>query len=455
MSIELTARLGEFVAGLRPAHLPADAIPLIRNAFADTIGCMIAGAHEPAPQILKSVLVPNANEATLLFGSERASAPEAAWVNATAAHALDYDDVAQRGGHVSTVLVPAILAEAEALGRSGEAMVTAYAAGHEVWSDLAGRERDSHHNKGWHPTGILGAIGVAAACASLRGLDPEHSAMALALAASQACGLAANFGTMAKPFHAGRAAHAGVVSARLVAAGFTAAVDGLEHAPGYLSAVSEHGRVDLEKPVTAGREWSIVRGNRLAVKKYPMCYCTHRAIDGMLDLVTAQTIEPSAVDSVTVSISRRNQTILRNHAPQTGLEAKFSIEFSMASALIAKRVGLQELTDAFVRSPDVQAFMKRVSVVPEDREDPARPGYAIHDRVVVRMKGGRTCDSGPITEVRGDADLPLTTEQLWIKFDDCLAAGGAALPPRDLFGALMSLDKLANTSQIPGVGGRA
>src|SRR5450759_1822829 len=167
MPVALTLGLGKFIAGLRYPDIPKDAISFIHTGFADCVGVMIAGAREPAPQLVRAMLAPAGDEATLLFGAGRASAPEAAWINGTAAHALDFDDVAQRG-HPSTVLVPAILAEAEATGASGAAMVLAYAAGYETWAELVRRDPDQHHNKGWHPTGIFGAIGAAAACASLR-----------------------------------------------------------------------------------------------------------------------------------------------------------------------------------------------------------------------------------------------------------------------------------------------
>ena len=332
------------------------------------------------------MLAPAGDEATLLFGAGRASAPEAAWINGTAAHALDFDDVAQRG-HPSAVLVPAILAEAEAIGASGEAMVLAYAAGYETWAELVRRESDQHHNKGWHPTGIFGAIGAAAACASLRRLDAEQAAHAIALGASQSAGLMSNFGTMTKPFHAGRSAHAGVVSARLAEKGFTAALDTLEHPQGFLAAVSPAGRIDRESAIEAGSVWKLARDG-VAVKKYPLCYCTHRALDGMLDLLQADRVDAGKVSRVTVSTSPRYATILRNHAPQTGLEAKFSMEFAMASALIAGRASPAELTDDFVRRPDVQALMKRVVVKQDEREDPAVPGHAIYDEVTLETDGG-------------------------------------------------------------------
>src|SRR5439155_4368329 len=224
----LTQELGRFVANLTFEKLPAEAVEIARTGFTDTIATMIAGADDSAPQLLRKGLQPAPGAASLYFSGETAAAAEAAWINGTAGHALDYDDVGCRG-HVSTVLVPAILAEAETLGLGGREMFAAYVAGYETWAELSRRDPDHHHAKGWHPTGIFGAIGAGAACANLRRLSADQTAMALALSASQAGGIMANFGTMTKPFHAGRSAHAGLVSARLAELGFTASSDALEH----------------------------------------------------------------------------------------------------------------------------------------------------------------------------------------------------------------------------------
>ncbi len=365
----LTQELGRFAAGLSFEALPAEAVEIARTGIIDTVATMIAGAHDPAPQLLRRGLDPAPGRASLYFSGETATAPEAAWINGTAGHALDYDDVGCRG-HVSTVLVPAILAEAETLGLGGREMFAAYAAGYETWAELARRDPGHHHKKGWHPTGIFGAIGAGAACATLRRLSPEQATMAIALAASQAGGIMANFGTMTKPFHAGRAAHAGLVSARLAEAGFTASPDALEHPQGFLSAVSPEGKADRDGPTPRlGAEWQIVKQG-LSIKKYPACYCTHRALDAMLDLLARRPLKPAEIARITVSISETHSLILRNHAPQTGLAAKFSMEFAMAAAVISRRAGLGEYTDEFVRRPEVQELMRRVGVVTNENYDP-------------------------------------------------------------------------------------
>jgi 2-methylcitrate dehydratase PrpD len=438
----LTQELGRFVAGLTFDKLPPEAVDIARTGFIDTIATMIAGAHDPAPQLLRRGLQPPPGKASLYFSGETAAAPEAAWINGTAGHALDYDDVGCRG-HVSTVLVPAILAEAETLGLGGREMFAAYVAGYETWAELSRRDPGHHHAKGWHPTGIFGAIGAGAACANLRRLTPEQAAMALALAASQAGGIMANFGTMTKPFHAGRAAHAGLVSARLAELGFTAAPDALEHPQGFLSAVSPEGKADRDGPCPAfGEEWRIVKQG-LSIKKYPACYCTHRSLDGMLDLLAKHPLKPADIAQITVSLSQTHSLILRNHAPQTGLEGKFSMEFAMAAAVVSRRAGLGEYTDEFVRRPEVQELMRRVRLVTNENYDPVQIGASLHDQVTVELANGERLESEKVRRARGHAELPLGEAELFDKFRACLDAGHARISPERLFDRLRNLEKIS------------
>ena len=167
---DLTASVGRFIADLSPNRIPEAAMQVARLGFIDCIGTMIAGRAEDAVGILRTTLAPASGPSSLMFSAATAPAPEAAWINGVAAHALDYDDVALRG-HPSTVLVPAILAEAEALDASGLDMLVAYVAGYETWAELFRRDSGLLHKKGWHPTGLYGAVGAAAAVAKLHRLD--------------------------------------------------------------------------------------------------------------------------------------------------------------------------------------------------------------------------------------------------------------------------------------------
>jgi 2-methylcitrate dehydratase PrpD len=254
---------------------------------------------------------------------------------------------------------------------------------------------------------------------------------------------------MTKPFHAGRSAHAGVIAARLAAAGFTSSPDALEHPLGFLAAISPKGEVDLTSPTEAGRAWNILTLG-LSVKKYPLCYCTHRAIDGALDLLRERPLRADEVKAITVSTSRRNTKVLRNARPQTGLEAKFSMQFAMASSIVAQRVGLAELTDDFVQRKDVQTLLPKVFVEADDRPDPKRTGAAPYDLVVIETTDGRRLESARVTDERGSPQIPLTADELWAKFQDCFAVGNPQLGARPVFEALMSIERQPNVAALTG-----
>jgi 2-methylcitrate dehydratase PrpD len=439
MAAPLTRALGAFVADMAGRQAPAEAMTWVKTGFTDTIGTMVAGSDEPVTRVMREVLGSGEPESTILLDKGRTRALDAALINGAAAHALDYDDVAQLG-HTSTVLVPAILAEGEALGVTGERLIAAYVTGYEVWAELVGRETDAYHVKGWHPTGIFGAVAAGAACAMLNELDATKAAHAIGIAASQSAGLMANFGSMTKPFHAGRSASAGLLAARAAKAGMTASPDAIEHAQGFLKAVSPQGKVDIERDVNGlGQSWRIA-SDGVSVKKYPACYCTHRSLDAILDLLARRSIEAGAIDNIDVTISKTHATILRNHAPTTGLAAKFSMEFAMASAVIAGNAGLRELTDPFVQRDDVQALMKRVTISPRDTDPKDAIGGATYDSVRVTLKNGEKLASEDVKYARGHAAKPLSESELYKKFADCLTVAGSRYDPAKLFEKLQRLE---------------
>lgn len=448
----LTQNLAEFIHSPPLNDLPARAVEIIQNGFIDTIATMIAGRDEPVVGIVKQFvaarggITPTASS-SLLTGESRAASADAALINGTAAHALDFDDVAI-GGHPSTVLVPAIIAEAQALGRSGADAVRAYLVGYEVWAELFRREPDAYHLKGWHPTAVLGTIGAAAACAHLRRLPVDQCRHAIALAASFAGGLVANFGTMTKPLHAGRAAAAGVEAAQLAAAGLTAAEDAFEHHAGYLAALSPSGRADRSRPASdLGKKLAILE-NGLSIKKYPVCYATHRVIDAVLDLADQHSIQHQDVVAIRATIGKAQASILRNHDPVTGLEAKFSLEFTIASALVARKVGLAELTDSFVARPEIRQLMPRVKITTVDGEKcPFEPIFILNDQVEIELADGRILQSGDIRFARGNALLPLKPEQLKAKFLDC-TQGATSIDAGALFDQLSRMTRLPSMTHL-------
>ena len=438
----LTRNLAEFVASLQFGKIPSDGIATAKRGFIDCVGVMFAGRDEPVVRVLRETFsFPASSDSKILFDQGQTSSAEAALINATAGHALDYDDVAI-DGHPSVVLAPAILAEGERLGAGGAELIAAYVADYEVWGELASRDEDKYHAKGWHPSGVFGAIAAAAAGARLAKLDAGRTAHAIAAAASMSAGLTANFGSMMKPLQVARAAQGGVIAARLAAKGFTASPDALEHRGGFLNAFSPAGRVRTDG--TLG-EWHILK-NGLNIKRYPVCYALHRSIDGLLGLKSR--FDTSKVKEIELSIGRLQAGMLRHSRPQNALDAKFSAEFAAASAVVAGRVGLAELSDEFVRSAPVQAMFSRIKVSPVDDPDPDEPLFSRSDSVRVTLADGTVLAGDPVRHALGHAHNPLGMDELRLKFNDCVA-GALPVSRRDvLFERLADLEKLPSVAAL-------
>ena len=446
----LTEAVADFVAGFDARTLPPRCIDAARVGIADCVGVMLAGCRDETVGIVRSLAIDaaGADTAPEVPSGRPLSAADAALINGVAGHVLDYDDVAL-DGHTSVVLTPAILAEGWRLDVSGAEAIAAYVAGYEVWAALLELEPGALHEKGFHPTAIWGPLAAAAACARLNKLDAEKTRNAIAIAASLAGGLVANFGTMTKSLHAGRAAQAGVLAAHLARGGFTAAPDVLEHRTGFMMAHSPSGKPDVGKQdLGLGKSWRLER-HGVNVKRYPLCYATHRAIDGLLELVSTHAVTPGDVKEVRVRIGDTQALILRNHAPKTGLEAKFSMEFAMASALVARQVGLKQLTDDFVRRPEIVEAMTRVTTTTTTERMADLP-FAPADEVAVVLKSGKELEVEPIRYAKGSWQKPLSEQELEAKFLDCSSAGAiGANQATALFASLMRLDALRSLRELP------
>ncbi|WGF87984.1 MmgE/PrpD family protein [Marinivivus vitaminiproducens] len=445
----LTRSCAAFVSDVTFGALPDTCREAARVGMLDCVGVMIAGASEEPVQLIAATVPTSAsNEGAPEIPSGRNLSPgDAALVNGVAAHVLDYDDVAM-DGHTSAVLTPAILAEGWMLDSSGEDAIAAYVAGYELWALLEELEPGHLHDRGFHPTAAWGSLATAAACARLHGLTSEQTVHAIAIAASLASGLVANFGTMTKSLHAGRAAQSGVLAARLAKSGFTGSPDALEHPTGFMRAHSPSGAPELTKEDwRLGETWRLVERG-INVKRYPICYATHRSIDAMLDLVSEHKLTPDAVESIQVHTGTTQALMLRNHEPKTGLEAKFSMEFAMASALVAGRVGLNELTDGFVGRPDMIATMRKVQTATTDATMDGMP-FAPSDQVTVTLADGRTLEHAPVSHAKGSWQRPMDRAELLDKFADC--AGRRMQPDQveALFEALWNIGSLTSIRELP------
>lgn len=455
----LTLEFAEFIAGLRSDDIDDNALAIAQLGCVDTIATAFAGVHDDASQKVMTFarrrIIQESDICKLPWLLDTMPVPMAALVFGTTAHALDFDDVAL-SGHPSTVLVPAILCEGLARGLPGRTCLEAYVVGYQVWAELFQREPDSLHIKGWHPTAVYGVLAATAAIAYARDMATNSIATSLAIAASLASGLVANFGTMTKPLHAGRAASLAFEAIEYGNLGITAAEDALEHHAGFLNAVSPSGNVNRSTAMHQEDGW-LISQHGLCIKQYPVCYSGHRAIDATIDLASTHNVALEDVLRVSVGLGRPQLSMLRNHQPKTSLEAKFSIQFAVACALDQRNVGLSQLVNEYVNRPHLQDFYTKVDTWCVETPDPDDPTFSKYDSVELTLRDGRVLKSGDIPYARGHAANPISTEALRYKFQDCLTrftehsdgSASAILPEvNTLFSRLTKIATSENIAQI-------
>lgn len=417
----LTEEIAAFVHDFQYGQIPVEAIRVIKNAFLDTVGTGIAGKDEEGSRIVRSfVALENASPVSTIWGTNQKSSPSyTALVNGAMAHALDFDDVNGRvQGHPSTVIVPAVMAAAEQINASGKDMLLAYLVGFEVMAYAGKLLSYTHYRKGWHGTATLGVLGATAAVGKLFGLSVEQLENALGIAVSHCSGSRQNFGTMTKPYHPGNAARSSVVSAHLAKEGFTADREIIEAPLGFISLLSYRDGNTPDMFEKIGEKLEIVASG-ISVKKYACCYCTHRPADAALELINQGVVNPDEVQEIIVKAPGESFLPLIHSRPTTGLEGKFSVEYVVASAIIDRDITLGTFTDEAVQRSDVQTLLRKVKRKKVLKA--GNPNGGIDEGVVevtVVLKDQKLVQE--IEFPKGTPQRPLTQEELYAKFKDCV-----------------------------------
>ena len=445
----MTVDLARFVVGAIP---PDDARRAAARAVLDTIGVTLAGASEPAAQIVQRVVDGNAAGACSVLGSAlRAGAGAAALANGTAAHALDFDDMCFVSlAHPSAPLVSAALAAAELVGASGVALLDAYIVGFEVEGRLGRAMNPRHYQRGWHCTSTIGTIGAAAAAARLLGLDRAATGHALSIAASEASGLKENFGTMVKPLHAGLAARNGVLAAQLARAGMIASNCAIEGAQGFLAAMDSErdGTAFGDLAADLGVRWEIV-DTGITVKLYPSCAATHPMLDVLLDLRRRDRFTGDDIDTIAIGVDAITPTVLIHDRPATGLQAKFSMPFCAAAAAVHGHVGIDTFDDARLTDTHIADLRDRVTMHVDPDLDPSAPPLT-QARVRVTLRDGRVLTASA-NGARGYHDRPASDDELEMKFRSCAARAIPDARAGEALELLLGLDRLADVRTVTAV----
>jgi 2-methylcitrate dehydratase PrpD len=408
---------------LAPRDLSPEVLHWAGVGLLDTWGVTLGGSREPAVGLAAEALAVSDGPALWLGRRCRLHPLDAALLNGTAAHALDFDDSSNTmGGHPSAPVLSALLPLAEELGSTGSDFMLAYVAGFELECKLALAVNFHHYTKGWHPTATLGVFGAAAACCKLMRLDVAQTATALALAASFASGIKANFGTMAKPLHVGHAARNGQYAARLARSGFSAASERVfEHEHGFLEVFNGAGTYDMARGLAAWAAPMDILSPGIAIKQYPCCGSTHPAIDAMLALVREHALRADDVVGVEAWIHARRLQHTNRPDPRTALDAKFSLQYVLARALLDGSVALAHFENDAHAEPRVRALLPRIRVAPSDNSqfDPANHfGGAVR----VTLAGGQVLEAKVEQPLGRTSGNPLPAERLHEKFRLCAAA---------------------------------
>lgn len=426
MNMTVAQKLATYGATLHNAPLPADVIHHAKRAVVDWYAALIPGAVEAPAQMLEQALADDLDRGLSRLALGRSATPRtAALINGTAAHTVEVDDIYRHAiYHPGAPTIAAALAQAQALDASGLSFLRGVVAGYEI-STRIGASMGRAHYRFWHNTGTVGTFGAAAAAATLLQLDATSYAHALCTSATMASGLQQAFrmDSMSKPLHAGHAAEAGLLAAAAAAAGFTGSLDVIDGDAG-LGVAMSNGPDWGATLATLGRDFHITD---MTFKNHACCGHTFAPIDGAQALQAQMGIAAEDIECIHIGTYAPALDVAGNFDPKTSPEARFSIPFVVATALLYGSVRLAAFTEERLRDPRIQALMARIVLAVDPALDAAFPGQRTA-RVRIVARDGRQGEFLQPTR-KGDPDAPLSDEDLNAKFLELtppVLGGGAA-----------------------------
>jgi 2-methylcitrate dehydratase PrpD len=446
----VTEQLAEWIVKV-DADVPPVAVERVRNLVLDSIGNQFAGMSASTGRLLSEwVRAQGAAPVSTVTARDFKTTPSfAALVNGAASHALENDDIATFSSHPNSPLTAATLALGEKLDASGRDFVLAWLVGWEITAQTMkvclGPRGNELINRGWFNQGFQETLGVAALAARLLKLDVDQTRMALGHAASAMAGMMKNRGTDTKGFTAGSAAMHGVIAAELAATGFSADRDILDGELGVARLLGlENG--DAEKMLDGLGSWDLAtRG--ATIRLHACCGAAHWSMDAMQHILRRRPVAPDEIESIAVEIPEFLTDMVPIHAPRTGLEAKYSLEYDVVTIALDGRAGIHQYTDAAVQRPEAQDLMQRVTTIPVNGP--------LESRVVLTLKNGEQLEAS-VNRAHGNPADPLTRDEILGKFHECAAtAASEAQRDRviDLCGRLETLTSVRELADAIAAGG--
>ena len=406
-----TRELAKFLVATNFEDLHVSVQRHAKLCILDWLGASLAGSVEPPSRIVRAVIrdLGGKKESTVIGAHEKTTCLNAALANGIAGHTIELDDVNELAIiHPAAAVVPAALAVGERCDSRGDEVIASVVLGYETEVRIGMAMNPSHYEY-WHPTGTCGTFGAAAAASKLLGLDEEQMIHALGIAGTQAAGLIETFGSMSKPLNPGKAAQSGVLAALLAQNGFTSTTQILDSKIGYCRAASKEPKLNLLTE-QLGARYAVMR---TCFKYHASCGHTHGAIDALQSIALKHGITPEIVEQIIVETYPIAAKVVGNKPdPSTASEAKFSLPYCLAAALICGKVGLEEFSEERLQDHRLRELSKKVTVKVGEEFANAVLGSA---RVTVNDSRGRSV-SMKVDEPKGYPGNPLTVDELKHKF---------------------------------------
>lgn len=438
----VAGQLADFAVSWRRAPLPPEVRHAAVRAVVDWVSAVVPGSVLPVTRIVTEISGNGGGSAGLIPSGHPAWVRTAALVNGTAAHAAEVDDIYRDAlYHPGAPTIAAALAMAEHQDASGDDLLRAITIGYEVGCRVAVAVAPAHYQH-WHTTGTAGTIGAAAAAAEILRLDSGRFAHALAIATTMAAGLQQTIrtGAMTKPLHSGHAAEAGVLAALAAAQGMTGAPDILEGPAGFAAATTAMTGLSVDH---LGDPWCVTQ---VTVKYHACCGHTFAAIDAALEL-RASGLRPADIDSIEIETYRTAIEVAGHAEPDGPQEARFSLAYTVAAALVLGSVRLRAFAPQALSDPDIKRLSAATTVRADDELDAMAP----------RRRAARVRTTGPdgarheaLRRTRkGDPDDPVSDAELRAKFDELVTPVLGDRPAREIAAALWALPSLARVRALP------
>jgi 2-methylcitrate dehydratase PrpD len=451
MNNELTKSLANYAVATSYSDLPDEVIKLAKNSFLDTVGITLAGSVEAGSQIIASFAEETGGPpvASIVGKHFKTSSRNAALANGTTAHILGFSDLSvPRMFHPSISVLPSVLALSEEYRVEGKHVILAYVIGVEVCCKIASALNPELTQKGWHPCSIFGSFGAAAGAGKIIGLDDNQMANALGIAGMETAGLKVGMGTMTKAYGAGRAAENGVVASMLAEKGFSGPTNVFEGRDGFLQTFGDgvSGQKMLEN---LGDPYDFMSPG-ITLKPYPSCTCSHTSIAAILSLKKESPFSLEDIESVICSVSPAVANYMKFPNPKNLFEAKYSLEYCVAVALVDGKVDIQSFSNEKLHDRRIRDTIGLVEmrISPELAELGYSPSSApMGSEVTVQLKNGKrhTCrkDKGPWEHEGAPSESELIS-----KYETCASLVLDAKQIEQTIGIILDLEKAEEISSL-------